>query len=224
MTLLSCFVATALTIVGQPSGYPATRAAVVDVGTVSERYLKTSTLEAQFERRRVRLNEERKALEDKIERASRSLREELKPGTREFSERRKQLALLEAERQWFLESEGQRIEQELARSLREIYNDIRDVVREVAEERRIEVVLSVAELPEEPPTTTAQARQQIVLQKVLYWHPTMDLTDEVVARLNSRLRAANSGPGGGSARPSPGAGREQPWPGRSPQAQPPNDP
>ena len=224
MTLLPCLVATALMVVGQPSGYPATNAGVVNVGLVSERYLKTSRLEAQFEQRRIRLNEERKALEDKIERTSRSLQEELKPGTREYSQRRKQLVLLEAERQWFLETEGQRIERELAFSLREIYSDIRDVVREVAEERRVEVVLAVDELPDEPPATTAQARQQIILQKVLYWHPKTDLTDEVVARLNARLRAADSGPGGGSARPNPSPGQEQPSPKRSPEPQPPSVP
>ena len=190
MSLTSRWIAAALLVVaGQQSGVGTTRIAVVNVPVVSERYLRTTDLEAQFEQRRAKFNEQRDALRQKIERTKRSLQEEFKPGTDEFRERMKQLAMQEAELHWFREMEGQKIEQGLAGSLRSIYNDIQAVVAEVARERGIDLVLAADQLPKEPPATTTQARQQVVLQNVLFWHPRVELTDEVVTRLNMKYKA-----------------------------------
>ena len=172
-------------VVGQ-AGDGATRVAVVNVPLVSENYQKTTDLEAHFEGIRRNLNERRNALKDKIDRAGRSLQEELKPGTDAYRERRKQLALLEAELQWFVESEGQRAEQGLAESLKEIYSDIQTAVREVARESGIDVVLAADKLPKMPPDSAVRVRQQILLQKVLYWNPRLDITDQVVTWLNAK--------------------------------------
>ncbi len=192
MALVTCLMASALTLAGQTNSIGTTRVAVVNVGLVSERYLKTSALEAQFEQKRAQLNEQRIAMEEQVDRTRRSLQEELKPGTSEFNERRKQLAMQEAELQWFMESEGQLIEQGLAVSLRAIFDDIQAAVREVAEEMRVELVLAVDQLPKEAPAKTGQARQQIMLQKVVYFHPQVDITDAVVAKLNASHKAATA--------------------------------
>lgn len=189
MAFLSFCMAVGLTTIGQQDRFGSTRVAVVDVPAVSERYLRTSDLEARFEQRRVKFNRERDALREKIERAGRSLQEEFKPGTGEYGERRKQLAMLEAELQWFMETEGEKIERHLASSLRSIYDDIQAIVGEVAKEQGIDVVLAADQMPEETPRATTQARQQIVLQKVVYWSPRVDLTDEVVTRLNTEYKA-----------------------------------
>ena len=194
--------AAALTCVGQVDAWPATKVAVVNIPAVSERYQKTSDLEAQFEQRRAQLNQQRDALRDKIDRARRSLQEELKPNTPAYEQRRKELALLETELQWFVDTEGQKVEGGLAQSLRSIYDDIKAVVHEVAENMGIDVVLAADQLPQEAPSSTAQARQQIMLQKVLYWSPGVDITDEVVARLNQRYnKARRPATTSGAARP-----------------------
>jgi Skp family chaperone for outer membrane proteins len=191
--------AVALASIGQATsgGFAPARVGVVDVPAVSERYLKTTELENHFELRRVKLSEQPDALREKIDRTARSLREEFKPGTNEFQERSKQLAMLEAELQWFVEEQGRQIEQELAGSLRLIFDDIRDVVGELAEQKGIDVVLAADRIPEGAPATTTQARQQIILQKVLYWRPSVDLTDDVVARLNARFEAQRPSPASG---------------------------
>jgi len=185
-------------VVGQ-TGDEATRVAVVNVPLVSEEYDKTAVLEAHFEGIRRKLNDRRNAMKDKIDLAGRSLQEELKPGTDAYRERRKQLALLEAELQWFVESEGQRAEQGLAESLKEIYSDIQTAVREVARESGIDVVLAADKLPDMPPDSAVRVRQQILLQKVLYWNPRLDITDQVVTWLNAkygleRAKGANVAP------------------------------
>ena len=173
-----------------------TKAAVVNVAGVSEKYAKTADLEAQFDAVRRKLNQERDAMKEKIEKANRSLQEELKPGTDEYRARRKQIALMEAELQWFVESEGQKVEKGLAESLRSIYGDIQTVVREIAQEKKLDIVLAADQLPAETPDSATQVRQHILLQKVLYWNPSVDLTDEVISRLNARYKtsAPASGP------------------------------
>lgn len=182
MGCMACVVASM--VVGQAGEGP-TRVAVVNVPVVSENYKKTADLEAHFEGIRRKLNERRNVLKDKIDRTGRSLQEELKPETEAYRERRKQLALLEAELQWFVESEGRRAEQGLAESLKEIYSDILTAVREVARKRGIDVVLAADKLPEMPPHSAVHVRQQILLQKVLYWNPRLDITDQVVTWLNA---------------------------------------
>ena len=80
---------------------------------------------------------------------------------------------------------GPGLEAELAHSLRQIFGDIQVAVREVAKEMKIELVLATDQLPPDTPPKTAQARQQILLQKVLFFTPQVDITDQIVARVNA---------------------------------------
>lgn len=181
--------AAALLAIGTRGALGEVNTAVVDVPAVSERYNKTIDLEAKFEEIRMGLNERRDALRDRLDRMQRSLQEELKPDTEEYEARQKELAMLQAELQWFVESEGKRIERRLAVSLKMIFTDIHAMVTEVAAERGIDVVLAADRLPDAEPGNPTQIRQQIVLQKVLYWSPRVDLTDQVIDRLNAKYGA-----------------------------------
>lgn len=172
-----------------------TTAAVVNVGAVSEKYARTADLEAQFDAVRRKLNQERDSMKEKIEKANRALQEELKPGTEEFRARRKQIAMMEAELQWFVESEGQKVEKGLADSLRSIFGDIQSAVREVAQEKGVEIVLASDQLPADTPDSPTQVRQHILLQKVLFWTPGVDLTEDVITRLNARYKASTPAAG-----------------------------
>lgn len=186
--LITICLALAAYLPGQTEG--GARVAVVNVPVISEKYDKTRDLEADFEGVRRRLNEQRDALRDRVERLNRSLQEELKPGTEEYRARRKELAMADAELKWFLDSESLRIEQGLADSLQEIYKDIHAAVREVAQERGIDIVLATDQLPETAPESAGQVRQQILLQKVLYWNPRLEITDDVISRLNRNYEAS----------------------------------
>ncbi len=182
----SLFVAT--TAIAQP------KVAVVNVATVSERYQKTADLEGQFDALRRRLGQERDGLKEKIDRAKRSLQEELKPGSDAYRQRVKEIAVMEAELQWFVENEGQKVEKGLAESLKSIFDDMQAAIREVAAEQAVDIVLAADKMPSDSPDSPSQARQMILLQKVLYWKPEVDLTDAVVARLNQNYKPAASMP------------------------------
>ncbi len=149
MAFISLFMTAALIAAGQAGATGSARVAVVDVPLVSEGYHKTADLEAKFESVRQKLNQQRDTLRDRVDLTRRSLEEELKPGTEEFRARRKQHALLEAELQYFIESESQRIEAELARSLERIFADIHGVIRVVAQEKGIDIVVSADRMPDE---------------------------------------------------------------------------
>ena len=208
MAVVSFWLAVVLPLVGQQDVSGSVRVAVVNVPAVSERYLKTTDLEAEFEKLRQAFNQQREALQSRIDRTARSLQEELKPGTEEHWERRKQLALLDAELQVFIESEGQKVESKMASSLRAIFDDILAATREIARERGIDVVLASDQMPKNVPESSTQVRQQIMLQKVLYWSPRVDLTDDIITRVNAKYRAQpSSSPPVGSARPAGGGER-----------------
>ncbi len=200
MTMISIWAMTASIIVGQHGSQP-TRVAVVNIPVISEKYQKTTDLEVRFEAIRRELNNQRDAMREKIERLQRTLREELKPGTDAFIQRQKELIMSEAELQWFVESESIKVEKGLADALRGIYNDIQSTVREVAEDSGIDIVLSSDRLPKSSPESSAQMRQQILLQKVVYFSPRLDITNEVVTRLNARYQSLKRRSGVGSALP-----------------------
>lgn len=169
---------------------PAPKIAVVNIPSVSERYKKRVDLESQFDAVRQRLRQERDAIQDKLTRSRKSLEEELKPGSEAYMARQKEVAMLEAELQWFVESEGRKVELGLAQSLREIFEDIQVIVREIAQQKGYDLVLASDDLPAETPDSPTQVRQFILLQKVLYWSPQVDITDEVSQRLNDKYAAS----------------------------------
>ena len=205
-------------VMGQPADVGGIRVAVVNVAVISEEYQRTAALEAQFEQKRLALNERRNELAKQIDTLGRSLQEELKPGTTAYDERSKQLALAEFEAQYFMEAEAKKIEQGLAQSLRSIYDDIQQAVRDIAEERGIDIVLTADMLPRETPENTNQARQQILLQKVVYWHPRVDLTGAVIKRLNETYQTKTFKDSQSSASPTDSPMNQQPEATESPAA------
>jgi len=178
-----------------------TKVGVVNVAAVSEKYQKTRDLETQFDALRKSLGQQRDAMKEKIDRANRALQEELKPGTEEFRLRRKDIALMEAELQWFVETEGQKVEKGLGESLRSIFDDIQVCVKELAQEQGLQIVLAADNLPAESPDTPNQARQTILLQKVLYWKPDVDITEGVIAKLNQRYKPSTPAAAGATDKP-----------------------
>ncbi len=185
-----------------------TKVAVINIPDVSDKYNKTADLEGRFERIRQEANKQRQAIRDRIERTKRSLQEEVKPGTEAFRSRLKELAMLEAELKWFTEVEGQRIEKGLADSLREIFDDIQAAVAAIATERGLDIVIASDQLPQEGGGDPGQIRQQILLQKVLYWNPKTDITAEVISRLNAGYKGPSPS-GGGSGGPAPTSGDDR---------------
>jgi len=187
MNTISLFLACSGVVLA-PSTAGSVKVAVINLPVVSERYQRTAVLEQHFAGIREKLNDKRDAMNAKIEKITRSLQEELKPGTEAFDKRQKELAMQQAELQWFVQSEGKKVEQGLADALLKIYADIQTTVADIARERGFDIVLASDEVPKDSPGSPGQVRQHILLQKVIYWSPNVDITDEVVQRLNARYK------------------------------------
>lgn len=190
-----------LALVGQ--GGDNVRVAVVNVAVASEQYARTRDLEAEFEQRRLKIREESDQFRSQIEQKRRILTEQLKPGTDAFNVTREELAVLEARAQFFVESRTRMMDEALAQSLRSIYLDIQSAVSELANEQGLDVVLAVDALPGDEASTPTAAKQQILLQKVVYWNPRKDMTESVISRLNANynLRKKSSGGAGQTGAP-----------------------
>lgn len=171
--------------------------AVVNMPVVSERYQKTADLEARFASIRQQLSARRDEMTNKANLLKRSLQEELRPGTEAYDARLRELVILEAEMKAFVDIETAKVERGLAQALREIYNDIKLAVHSVAESKGLLLVVATDQLPDVPPESARQLREQIMFQKVLYWQPSVDITDEVISALNAKyLAERGSAPAG----------------------------
>lgn len=173
--------------------------AVVNMPVVSERYQKTADLESRFAAVRQQLSARRDEMTNKANLLKRSLQEELRPGTEAYDARLRELVILEAEMKAFVDIETAKVERGLAQALREIYNDIKLAVQSVAQSKGLVLVVATDQLPDVPAESARQLREQIMFQKVLYWEPSVDITDEVISALNAKyLAERGQAPAGGS--------------------------
>jgi Skp family chaperone for outer membrane proteins len=179
---------TAVLLLGAQYARASVTVAVVDVPTVSEKYIKTADLEDQFNVQRQEFNQERERRKEEMDKLARALKEQFKPGTADYQARQRQLVVLEAELKIFDEQEGTRLEQQFTESLKAIFDDIRAMVGLIAEERSFDLVLVADQLPTEDIPNPSIMRQQIAMQRVLYYSPHLDITNEVIARLNADYR------------------------------------
>ncbi len=180
-----------------------TKVAVVDVPAVSDAYAKREKLEAEFESMRARYREQVDAEKAEIERQRRAIEEQFKPGSDDYEARKEEIILREARLKIYMDREGVRLDRIVNTSLRSIYDDIRAMVAKVAEEDGIDVVLAKDEIPPPSGATSDVLRQQIMLQKVLYFRPSVDLTSKVAQRLNEAYQQseAAAAAGGGEKKP-----------------------
>lgn len=197
MALSLLCVMVGLASAGQDSG----RIAVVNVPRVSEQYLRTGQLEQRFEEQRRKYNQERETRKAEYEKLARSLEEQFKPGTADYEERREQLLVLKYRFETFVQTEEAKLETDMTNSLRSIYEDITQMVGRVAEEKGIDLVLPIEPFPDETPESSTVFRQRVMLQKVIYASPRLDITEEVLRRLNQEYKQSGAKTPSGSAAP-----------------------
>lgn len=189
MTLSSILFATLLSAVpsqvgSQSPGSP--NIAVVNLAQLFERYQMTSDLEQMFDERRQGVA----AAAQKRREAVNVMRTGLarfKPGSPDFTRREEDLVRAEIEFQVWLEMQERRLKGQHKQSLQQIYRDTRQAVAKLAAERRIDLVLTYDELEDEAPDSVA-FKQQILLKKVIFASGRIDLTETVLAMVNSEYR------------------------------------
>lgn len=182
----------ALMLVGWAA--PATRGgqiAVVDVARIFEQYKLTQDLESTFEQKRRDLGAEAEKRRESLDQMRRSLAA-FDPTSQDYTQRENEMLKAEVEFQVWSTVEEKRLKNEHKQWLRRIYSDTQRVIGDIARSRGYELVLTYDRLMEDAPDSTA-LRQQILLQKVIYYNEQMDITDEVLTRLNGEYASQNQG-------------------------------
>jgi len=86
-----------------------------------------------------------------------------------------------------------KLEAEQSKAMRDIYLSIRTAAAELAKERGWDYVLVDDTVPTIQPGGAEQMQQQIGSRRFLYANGAFDVTDELIARLNTQSAAANTG-------------------------------
>jgi len=178
-----CAIAAALVLTATASGQ--TGVAVVNVEEVFANYKRPAVLEQQIRAKQQAVVEEAGSRRDQIERKRQAL-QAFKPGTADYEEKHRALRREEIDFQVWSTLEEEAIKKEHKEMFRAIYNDVKRGVAKVAKQRGYNIVLTYDTLTEEAPDSVA-LRQQILLQKVIYWEPQIDITQEVLKVINDEF-------------------------------------
>lgn len=160
---------------------------ILNVEAVFARYERTAALESAFERRTGEIKERATARARELEANRLTLQQAYQPGTPEHRAKQNEITKAEIEFRIMRGVEDEQLKNDHRDSLRSIYEDVRAAVAEVAKEKNLDVVLTYDKLTEEAPDSTT-LRQQILMEKVIYWKPELDMTEMVITRLNDRFR------------------------------------
>ena len=158
--------------------------AVVNLARIFDGYRMTKDLEQQFDNRRRAIGDQAEDRRFAVEKQLAAL-QAFDPASKDYAERRDELRRMEFEFKVWVSMEEQRLKDEHMSWLRRIYDDVREVVADVARARGIDLILTYDELSPDVPDSLA-LRREILLKKVLYFNDRVDLTAEVLGRLNER--------------------------------------
>ncbi|HYC78109.1 MAG TPA: OmpH family outer membrane protein [Planctomycetota bacterium] len=180
-TFLASFVA--LFLCGAASAQaPVPPFAVVDFGKAILEYKKhaemNSKLEQELEAVKASVHRERQRIA--------ALKEGLDlfiEGSRERLDQEKKIRLAEIEVDLNTKLAAYEIQGRIAENLKKVYGDVADTAKKIAEERGIKLVISYNGNPITAKTEEG-VKNAIITRAVLYADPSIDLTAEVVARLN----------------------------------------
>ncbi len=167
---------------------------VVDIARIFEQYERTGYLEEEFLAKKKFLSDEAEKRRGQIESSRKALQDAYKPGTPDFQQKSDEVREAEVRFEVWSRREEDGLLNSHKESLLHIYNDVRESVKKVAQQRGVQLVVTYDMLTQDAPDSKTM-RQQILLQKVIYWDPTIDLTDDVLKILNDDFRKGPGNPG-----------------------------
>ncbi|MCK4659628.1 MAG: OmpH family outer membrane protein [Phycisphaerae bacterium] len=162
--------------------------AVVNLSHLFERYVMTKDLEAKFEGWRTATAAEAEKKRSAVESRRKDL-VALKPESKQFDELEQEITRMEIEYEVWVTQQEKAIKNNHKRWLMRIYKDVREAVAAIALDAKIDLVLTYEQLTEDVPDSNA-LRQQILLQKIIYFDNRIDLTQAVLARINQKYEKA----------------------------------
>ena len=77
------------------------------------------------------------------------------------------------------------LEREQANDLRKTYDLIRDAAADYSKEAKIDIVLLNDSIPTINPSDSANTLQQISARRILYANDVLDITEDLIAKMNA---------------------------------------
>ncbi|MFP4052794.1 MAG: OmpH family outer membrane protein [Phycisphaerae bacterium] len=168
-----------------------TKVAVCNVFTVFQNYQKAKDSLSRLEEKKKTIEAEVAERMKKAQSISDSLKSGLiKKGTKTYEEQLSQMLRIQLEAEAWQKLQTQLAMRQHSRLTDEMDKEIHAVVSRVAADLDIEVVMT--------PDATADTDEADILQKInrrtlLYWSDNVDITDEVLKRLNDAYKERNGG-------------------------------
>ena len=160
---------------------------MVDLAFNFEKYAMTKDLEAMFDERRRAAAAEAERKRASVEAKRKNLLA-LKPESAEFAQLEQEITRMEIEYEVWAAHQEQALKRDHKRWLMRIYKNVKDGVAQIALGSKIDLVLTYDQLTEDAPDSIA-LRQQILLQKIIYFDDRIDLTQAVLSQVNAKYEA-----------------------------------
>ena len=166
-----------------------TRVAVCDVVQVFNNNQKSKDLQAMLDEKRQELEAEDQRRQQEIQNVAMELNA-YKEGSEQYEQTLERVQRLRLERKNWAEFQQALIAREYQRFTREMYQEIVGVIEAVSRQRGVDMVLFYEKEMQfdEDPRNLVNVIQR---RKVLYAADSVNLTDEVLAELNSAYQAAS---------------------------------
>jgi Skp family chaperone for outer membrane proteins len=158
------------------------RTAVCDLFIILKNYDRGNDLKKELKTRIDKITAEGDKRGKEITKIQDTL-EELKPGSKEYDAQLNKMTQLTIDRQAFLNYQDELAKRETFRYTKEVYQDVLDAVDKVAKERGYQLVL-FKESANLTSRTYDELLEQIARRKVLYSDSSLEITDDVLKRLN----------------------------------------
>jgi len=165
----------------------ATKVAVCDVVMVFKNYQKAKDLTEKLKNRLDEIKAESDKRNKAIERIKMDM-DQLKAGSKEYDDRLNEMTKLTIERDAWLTFQDDLAKRENFRLTKEMYDEILKIIEHVSKDRGFDLVL-FKESNDLQSRNLDELLQQMARRKVLYSSQTLDLTEEVLIRLNQEYKA-----------------------------------
>ncbi|GAB5402323.1 MAG: hypothetical protein Aurels2KO_05540 [Aureliella sp.] len=196
MRIWSIIAAVALSVIAAPvsaqetAAAPKVAIAVVDIGHILQNH---PTMKGQMEQIKTQMeaaDKEMATRRDGILKQMEQLREQYTEGTPDYEAAEKRIAEQDTEFRLQLIKEKKRFEEMQAMVVYKVHTDITNLVKAASQSWGTQVVLRVnrqAMDPKKPETV-----QLVMSQDVIFFNPSVDLTDWVLGQLNRTAQAAGA--------------------------------
>jgi Skp family chaperone for outer membrane proteins len=183
--------------VGHRAGAVPTTVATVSLMRVMEGLTQRGEAEIELRRMRDEIEAEAERRQGELEQMRDTLLEQ--PAVPDLEPRREALERGLIELQYWLELKREQVDVEMSIQYQQLYRSIKESVAEMADANGYDLVVvddAEGELvvnPDARMSREAQIRQQIIARRLLYTSETVDVTNDLIQRMNNRYAAGGGG-------------------------------